>query len=218
MMPNIPSECCDPNILYDDSDAVHAVVNVPEIKAARTSTRTAKVVQAKTLLSKVSSGKSRKIETISTSPDAYDDSSERTDVHRCLIFAQHMKVLDLIESSVLRKYFPSVEYRRLDGSVDASTRGKVAEEFNAQQEQQCHSTKDNTLIINKLISKKSEAKKDIRILLLTPRSCGLGLNLSAADTVIFVQHDWNPYVDLQVRPSHILYAFIFCLLYVYVIW
>jgi TATA-binding protein-associated factor len=32
---------------------------------------------------------------------------------------------------------------------------------------------------------------------MTTRACGLGLNLTAADTVIFVEHDWNPFVDLQ---------------------
>jgi SNF2 family DNA or RNA helicase len=32
---------------------------------------------------------------------------------------------------------------------------------------------------------------------LTTGSCGLGLNLSAADTVIFVENDWNPFVDMQ---------------------
>lgn len=28
---------------------------------------------------------------------------------------------------------------------------------------------------------------------------GLGLNLTAADTVIFLEHDWNPMNDLQVQ-------------------
>lgn len=32
---------------------------------------------------------------------------------------------------------------------------------------------------------------------MTTGACGLGLNLSAADTVIFVEPDWNPFVDLQ---------------------
>ena len=45
-----------------------------------------------------------------------------------------------------------------------------------------------------------------RILLMTTRACGLGLNLSAADTVIFVEHDWNPFVDLQVHMIHTLYV------------
>ena len=39
----------------------------------------------------------------------------------------------------------------------------------------------------------------IDILLLTTHVGGLGLNLTGADTVIFVEHDWNPMKDLQVR-------------------
>ena len=34
-------------------------------------------------------------------------------------------------------------------------------------------------------------------LLLTTHVGGLGLNLTGADTVIFVEHDWNPSRDLQ---------------------
>jgi len=37
----------------------------------------------------------------------------------------------------------------------------------------------------------------IDLLLLTTKVGGLGLNLTGADTVIFVEHDWNPMVDLQ---------------------
>lgn len=43
----------------------------------------------------------------------------------------------------------------------------------------------------------------IEVLLLTTHVGGLGLNLTAADTVIFLEHDWNPMKDLQVRP-HLL--------------
>lgn len=39
----------------------------------------------------------------------------------------------------------------------------------------------------------------IDLLLLTTTVGGLGLNLTGADTVIFVEHDWNPMKDLQVR-------------------
>lgn len=38
----------------------------------------------------------------------------------------------------------------------------------------------------------------IDILLLTTHVGGLGLNLTGADTVIFVEQDWNPMKDLQV--------------------
>jgi len=32
---------------------------------------------------------------------------------------------------------------------------------------------------------------------------GLGLNLTGADTVIFVEHDWNPMRDLQACLSRL---------------
>lgn len=44
----------------------------------------------------------------------------------------------------------------------------------------------------------------IDILLLTTHVGGLGLNLTGADTVIFVEHDWNPTKDLQVIIKNIL--------------
>lgn len=37
----------------------------------------------------------------------------------------------------------------------------------------------------------------IDVLLLTTAIGGLGLNLTGADTVIFVEHDWNPSKDIQ---------------------
>ena len=35
------------------------------------------------------------------------------------------------------------------------------------------------------------------MLLLTTAVGGLGLNLTSADTVVFLEHDWNPMKDLQ---------------------
>ena len=43
------------------------------------------------------------------------------------------------------------------------------------------------------------ADPTIQLLLLTTHVGGLGLNLTSADTVIFLEHDWNPMHDLQVR-------------------
>jgi hypothetical protein len=37
------------------------------------------------------------------------------------------------------------------------------------------------------------------VFLLSTRAGGLGINLTAADTVIFYESDWNPTMDLQVR-------------------
>jgi DNA helicase INO80 len=43
--------------------------------------------------------------------------------------------------------------------------------------------------------------QDIFVFLLSTRAGGLGINLTAADTVIFYDSDWNPTVDQQVQHS-----------------
>ena len=43
----------------------------------------------------------------------------------------------------------------------------------------------------------NDAVDPLRVLLLTTRVGGLGLNLTGADVVVFLEHDWNPFVDLQ---------------------
>ena len=165
--------------------------------------------------------------------------------HRCLIFAQHKATLDLVESCVLRRYFPSIHYERLDGSINANKRAMIAKAFNNQQ-QSTSSVKEeipleqSVVMFNQhikdiqadkiyqlrttfpsIISQQSSpssnqtagrvindntdesGSKDIRLLLMTTKSCGLGLNLTAADTVIFIEHDWNPCVDRQAMDrSH----------------
>ncbi|KAH8815811.1 putative helicase mot1 [Xylogone sp. PMI_703] len=91
--------------------------------------------------------------------------------HRALIFCQMKEMLDMVQNDVLKKMLPSVQYLRMDGSVDASRRQDIVNKFN------------------------SDPSYDV--LLLTTSVGGLGLNLTGADTVIFVEHDWNPQKDLQ---------------------
>lgn len=91
--------------------------------------------------------------------------------HRALIFCQLKAMLDIVEKDLLRVHLPTVTYLRLDGSVPASQRHSVVARFNAD--------------------------PSIDVLLLTTQVGGLGLNLTGADTVIFVEHDWNPMKDLQ---------------------
>jgi len=81
------------------------------------------------------------------------------------------EMLDMVQTQVLQKMLPSVTYMRLDGSVEANKRQEIVNKFN------------------------SDPSYDV--LLLTTSVGGLGLNLTGADTVIFVEHDWNPQKDLQ---------------------
>ena len=91
--------------------------------------------------------------------------------HRALIFCQLKDMLDIVENDLLKKYLPSVTYMRLDGSTDPRHRQSIVRKFNED--------------------------PSIDVLLLTTKVGGLGLNLTGADTVIFVEHDWNPMNDLQ---------------------
>jgi SNF2 family DNA or RNA helicase len=147
--------------------------------------------------------------------------------HRCLIFAQHKATLDLVEETVMRRFFPSVGYARLDGDVDPARRAAIAKDFNSQPTLDGSAPGGSSSIAgldpnsmdkqalveaqlkvlkhalpsaaydNSAAQSAAAPHKDTRILLMTTRSCGLGLTLTAADTVIFVEHDWNPFADLQ---------------------
>ena len=61
-----------------------------------------------------------------------DNMSQGQIPHRCLLFAQHRQTLDVIESCVLKRYFPTVGYKRLDGSVPPTVRAQWAQIFNSQ--------------------------------------------------------------------------------------
>uniref|UniRef100_A0A8B9GYI2 B-TFIID TATA-box binding protein associated factor 1 n=1 Tax=Astyanax mexicanus TaxID=7994 RepID=A0A8B9GYI2_ASTMX len=91
--------------------------------------------------------------------------------HRVLIFCQLKSMLDIVEQDLLKPQLPSVTYLRLDGSVPAGLRHSIVSRFNND--------------------------PSIDVLLLTTHVGGLGLNLTGADTVVFVEHDWNPMRDLQ---------------------
>lgn len=45
----------------------------------------------------------------------------------------------------------------------------------------------------------SDTSNNPFVFLLSTRAGGVGLNLTAADTVIFVDSDWNPQVDIQAE-------------------
>lgn len=80
--------------------------------------------------------------------------------------------LDVTESALLRPWFPGVRFLRIDGSVGQDERAAAVDRFSTD--------------------------PMVAVLLLTTRVGHLGLNLHAASMVVFLEHDWNPQVDLQV--------------------
>lgn len=105
------------------------------------------------------------------SKSAEDPASTFVSPHRALVFCQMKEMIDMVETEVLGKLLPGVQHLRLDGSVEATKRQSIVNKFNNDPSYDC--------------------------LLLTTSVGGLGLNLTGADTVIFVEHDWNPQKDIQ---------------------
>jgi TATA-binding protein-associated factor len=90
---------------------------------------------------------------------------------KCLVFAQFTKSLDAVEEFLFKAHMPSLRYVRLDGTVAPDKRMKIVEVF--------------------------DRDPSIRVMLLTTRVGGLGLNLTVASTVIFLESDFNPFADIQ---------------------
>lgn len=89
--------------------------------------------------------------------------------NQVLIFSQWTKILDIIHY-----YFSETGFEvcRIDGSVKLEDRRRQIEEFN-------------------------DVNSNYRIFILSTRAGGLGINLTAADTCILYDSDWNPQMDLQ---------------------
>uniref|UniRef100_A0A8D3DGV8 Chromodomain-helicase-DNA-binding protein 1-like n=1 Tax=Scophthalmus maximus TaxID=52904 RepID=A0A8D3DGV8_SCOMX len=87
--------------------------------------------------------------------------------HRILLFSQMSRMLDILQDYM---EYRGYSYERLDGSVRGEERNLAVKNFSS---------------------------KDIFIFLLSTKAGGVGLNLTAADTVIFMDTDFNPQNDLQ---------------------
>ncbi|CAL9735528.1 chromatin-remodeling ATPase Ino80p [Monosporozyma servazzii] len=88
--------------------------------------------------------------------------------HRVLIYFQMTKMMDLMEEYLTFKQYNHI---RLDGSSKLEDRRDLVHDW--------------------------QTKPEIFIFLLSTRAGGLGINLTAADTVIFYDSDWNPTIDSQ---------------------
>ncbi|XP_062251847.1 chromodomain-helicase-DNA-binding protein 1-like [Platichthys flesus] len=87
--------------------------------------------------------------------------------HQILLFSQMTRMLDILQDYL---EYRGYSYERLDGSVRGEERNLAVKNFN---------------------------RKDVFIFLLSTKAGGVGLNLTAADTVIFMDSDFNPQNDLQ---------------------
>lgn len=92
----------------------------------------------------------------------------RTDGHRCILFTQMSRMLDVLEGFL---NFHGFTYVRLDGGTKVEIRQRLVDRFN-----------DDPRIF---------------IFMASTRVGGVGLNLMGADTVIFYDTDWNPAMDRQ---------------------
>ncbi|KAI5188465.1 hypothetical protein NECID01_0096 [Nematocida sp. AWRm77] len=90
--------------------------------------------------------------------------------HKVLVFSQMTKCLDLIAEYLQYKGYL---YERIDGTVRGDVRQASIDRF---------STDKNAFVF-----------------LLCTRAGGVGINLTAADTVIIFDSDWNPQNDLQAQ-------------------
>jgi chromatin-remodeling ATPase INO80 len=88
--------------------------------------------------------------------------------HRVLVYNQMTRMIDLLEEYL---QYRGYSYLRLDGSTNISTRRDLVHSW--------------------------QTDPSIFVFLLSTRAGGLGINLTAADTVIFYDSDWNPTVDQQ---------------------
>ena len=91
--------------------------------------------------------------------------------HRVLIFSQMVKLLDIIEDYLIYRKYP---YERLDGRIRGNLRQAAIDRF-------------------------CKPDSDRFVFLLCTKAGGLGINLTAADTVIIYDSDWNPQNDLQAQ-------------------
>ena len=90
----------------------------------------------------------------------------RAQGHKVLLFSQMVRMLDIIQDYLSLKGYP---FERIDGGVKINDRQAAIERFSA-------------------------PGSDRFIFLICTRAGGFGINLTAADTVIIYDSDWNPQV------------------------
>nr|XP_023907870.1 ISWI chromatin-remodeling complex ATPase CHR17-like [Quercus suber]POF16274.1 lymphocyte-specific helicase [Quercus suber] len=97
---------------------------------------------------------------------------------KVLIFSGFTKTLDLCEDLLAlvggNTYNPTFRYARLDGGTGRARRNLSIRLFN-------------------------QLESDCKVMLISTRAGGLGINLASASDVIFMDEDWNPQITLQAE-------------------
>ncbi|XP_035517364.1 chromodomain-helicase-DNA-binding protein 6 [Morone saxatilis] len=91
--------------------------------------------------------------------------------HKVLVFSQMVRCLDILEDYLIQRRYA---YERIDGRVRGNLRQAAIDRF-------------------------CKPDSDRFVFLLCTRAGGLGINLTAADTCIIFDSDWNPQNDLQAQ-------------------
>lgn len=90
---------------------------------------------------------------------------------RVLLFSQMVIMLDILQDYMEWKGY---KYHRMTGSTQQESRQSMIDEF-------------------------SSPESETFVFMITTRTGGIGINLQAADTVIFYDLDWNPQADFQAE-------------------
>ena len=93
-----------------------------------------------------------------------------SDGHRILIFSSWTSCLDLL--GCLMQHL-GILFQRMDGSTSSEVRQELIDRFNND--------------------------RSYSVFLLSTKACGLGINLTSADTCILHDLDFNPFNDLQAE-------------------
>ncbi|CAN0462881.1 unnamed protein product, partial [Ectocarpus sp. 12 AP-2014] len=95
----------------------------------------------------------------------------KTQGHRVLLFSQFKMMLDILEDYLIAS---DISYGRIDGDIQGRQRQKEIDSFQA-------------------------PDSDMLVMLLSTRAGGVGITLTAADTCIIYDSDWNPQNDVQAQ-------------------
>jgi len=122
------------------------------------------------------SGKLRGLRTLFEQLGFEPEEDNYDNPNKILIFTRFIDTIALLESFI-RNTFPKMKSVKIDGQIDSTARYNIIDKF-----------------FNDY---------DIKVMLLTTKVGGLGLNLSCANIVVMFDHDFNPMNDLQaIERAH----------------